>query len=206
MPRTRFLSLLALAGLILAGAGFSYAGDDEKGFDKLTTGKDLSGFKENVFGKKDAKSPFKVEDGVIHVSGSPNGYFYTDKSYKNFVVRFDWKFLKDGNSGLLVHIQGHGGGWPKSVEVQGQQSDHGRIFAIGGAKGTFKVDKDAQKKAIKVSDWNTTEVTSMNGKLTSKINGIEIGAGEGDLKEGPLGWQSEGAPLQFKNLRIKVLE
>jgi len=180
---------------------------DEKGFVKLFTGSDLSGFKENVFGKKEGiKSPFEVKDGVINVSGNPNGYFYTEKSYKNFILRFDWKYLKDGNSGLLVHIQGHGGGWPKSVEVQGMQKDHGNIFAIGGAKGSFKKDAAAQKDAIKIGEWNTTEVISENGKLTAKVNGVQVSTGETDLRDGPLGWQSEGAPLQFKNIRIKVLD
>lgn len=204
MIRTR-LSLL-VAGLLFAGASLAHAGEDEKGFTKLFNGTDMTGFKENVFGKKDAKSPFAVKEGVIHVTGSPNGYFYTEKSYKNFVLRFDWKFLKDGNSGLLVHIQKHGGGWPQSVEVQGMQKDHGNIFAIGGAKGKFTKNAKAQKEAIKIGDWNTTEVVSENGKLTAKVNGVEVSAGEGSLMEGPLGWQSEGAPLQFKNIRIKVLE
>lgn len=201
----RILSLSALAAFALTlGLAGAKAGDD-KGFVKLFNGKDLSGFKTNVFGKS-KKDPFTVKEGVIDVSGSPNGYFYTEKEYKNFVLKFDWKFLKNGNSGLLVHIQKHGGSWPKSVEVQGMQTDHGRIFAIGGAKGKYSVDKAAQKKAIKMGDWNTTEVVSRDGKLTASINGIEVSTGEGDLKAGQLGWQSEGAPLQFKNIMIKVLD
>lgn len=196
-----FTAVLSAAALL--GGTFARAGD--KDFEDLFNGKDLSGFKTNIFGKDDG-SVFTVKEGVIHVSGKPNGYFYTEKSFKNFHLKFDWKFVKDGNSGLLVHIQGHGKSWPKSIEVQGQQSDHARIFAIGGAQGKFTVDKNAQKKAIKVGEWNTTEVISQNGKLTSKINGIEISSGEGNLTEGQLGWQSEGAPLQFKNIKIKVLK
>ena len=37
------------------------------------------------------------------------------------------------------------------------------------------------KKAIKVGEWNTTEVVSQNGMLTSKINGIEVSSGKGEL-------------------------
>lgn len=194
---------LPLVGLALL-AGTAVAADD-KGFVDLFNGKDLTGWKTNVFGQDDG-SVFTVKEGIIVVRGKPNGYFYTDKSYKNYVLRFDWKFPKDGNSGLLVHIQKHGKGWPKSVEVQGMQKDHGRIFAIGGAKGTFKADKAAQAKAIKISDWNTTEVVSQNGSLTSKINGIEVSSGKGELTEGPFGFQSEGAELHFKNIKIKVLD
>jgi uncharacterized protein (TIGR03000 family) len=176
---------------------------DSEGFVALFNGKDMSGWK---FEPAKAESAFSVEDGVIVVKGQPNGYFYTDKSYGNYVLRFDWKFIKDGNTGLLVHITGGHKIWPKSVEVQGLQSQHGHIFAIGGAKGDFKTDKEAQKKAIKMGDWNTTEVISRDGALTAKVNGVQVSTGKGELTEGPFGFQSEGTLLHFKNIRIKTLE
>lgn len=197
----RGLPLLALsAAFVLLHA----AGAQDEGFTSLFNGKDMTGWKFEV-GKGDPAKVFTVKDGKIVVSGSPNGYFYTDKSYKNYILRFDWKFIKDGNSGTLAHIQTPHKVWPRSVEIQGQQKDHGRIFAIGGAKGKFTVDKEAQKKAIKMGEWNTTEIVSNNGKLSSKINGIDISTGEGELMEGPIGWQSEGTELHFKDIRIKVL-
>ena len=205
-----FLGAVALgACLWLAPA---HAGGKD-GFVDLFNGKDLSGFKTILGGgKEDDGKVFSVKDGVINVAGSPNGYFYTEKSYKNYVLRFDWKFSKDGNSGLLVHITGKHNVWPKCVEVQGQQSDHGRIFGLGVKFDAMSKDKEgrakmneAQKKAIKKNDWNTTEIISQDGALTSKINGILIDTGKGDATEGQIGWQSEGVPLQFKNIEIKVL-
>ncbi|MCI0464400.1 MAG: DUF1080 domain-containing protein [Gemmataceae bacterium] len=197
------LTALTLA-TVVAWTDPAMAGDKEEGFKSIFNGKDFDGWK--IVPAKGTDKTFQISNGVIVVSGKPNGYFYTDKSYKNYVLRFDWKFIKSGNSGLLVHIQEPHKVWPKSIEVQGQQNDHGRIFAIGGAKGQFKVDKDAQKKAIKTGEWNTTEVTSRDGALTSKINGIEVSSGKGELTEGPFGFQSEGTELQFKNIRIKVLD
>jgi hypothetical protein len=182
------------------------AGGD-KGFVDLFNGKDLTGWKTILSsGKADEGKVFTVNDGVVVVSGNPNGYFYTEKSYKNYVLRFDWKFIKDGNSGLLVHITGKHKVWPKCVEVQGLQRDHGNIFAINGAKGSFKKDAAAQKKAIKIGEWNTTEVTVKDGEITSKINGIQIATGKCDLMEGPFGFQSEGTELHFKNIKIKTLD
>jgi hypothetical protein len=196
---------LPLAALFCAAA-ILQAGDE--GFASLFNGKDLTGWKWIISGadQDKGKDTFTVKDGAIVVSGKPNGYFYTDKSYKNYVLKFDWKFIKDGNSGLLVHITGAHKVWPKCVEVQGLQKDHGNIFAIGGAKGKFKKDAEAQKKAIKIGDWNTTEVLVKDGEITSKINGMQVSTGTCDLKEGPFGLQSEGTELHFKNIKIKVLE
>lgn len=209
------VALTACAIVGLAGAA-SLAADDD-GFKELFNGKDMSGWKTILSGKGDPDKTFKVEDGAIIVTGNPAGYFYTDKSFKNYVLRYDWRFkrpkgLKDdekfgGNSGLLVHITGKHTVWPKCVEVQGENRTHGNIFAINGAKGNFKFNPSALKGARKsVGEWNTTEVICKDGAITSKVNGVEVSTGKGDLTEGPFGFQSEGAEIHFKNIKIKTLE
>jgi hypothetical protein len=205
--RRGLVGLALVAGLGLWAAD-SPAQEDEKGFQPLFNGKDLTGWKLIVQGNADPEKTFSVKDGVIDVTGNPNGYFYTDKSYKNYILRFEWRYPKQaGNSGCLVHIQEPHRVWPKCVEVQGLYADHGHIFAIGGAKGKFKLDKEAQKRALKPhQEWNTTEVISKDGELTSKINGIQVDSGKGDLTEGQIGFQSEGVNIQFKNIRIKMLD
>jgi hypothetical protein len=205
------VAVLALA-LVLSPV---QAADDDKDFKPLFNGKDLTGFKTMP---ADAKDTFKVDKEMIVVSGKPNGYFYTDKSYKNYILRFDVQYAKPagltddtqfkGNSGFLIHITGDHKVWPKCVEVQGMNSDMGNIFSIGGAaKGTFKKEAAVQKEAIKpVGEWNAVEIISDNGKLTSKINGKVVCEGSSELMEGPIGWQSEGAEIHFKNIRIKEMK
>lgn len=204
---------LPLAALLIGFAlllGTTWAADD--GFKPLFNGKDFSGLKFEI--KGEPEKTFSVKDGVIVVAGKPAGYFYTDKSYKNYVLVFDWKYARpekleddekfSGNSGTLVHIQEPHKVWPKCVEVQGMNKAHGQIFAIGGAKGKFTFDGDALKKVRnKVGEWNTTEITSKDGVLTAKVNGSQVSTGEGDVKEGPIGWQSEGVEIHFRNLKIK---
>ena len=186
----------------------SQASAGDKDFVELFNGQDLKGWKTILGGgKEDDGKTFSVKDGAIVVAGKPAGYFYSEKSYKNYVLRYDWKFIKDGNSGLLVHITGKHTVWPKCVEVQGQQRDHGNIFAIGGAKGKFKKDAEAQKKAIKIGEWNTSEVSVKDGEMSCKINGILVCSGKAEgVTEGPFGFQSEGTELHFKNIKIKVLD
>lgn len=155
------------------------------------------------------KDTFKFENGTIKVSGKPNAYFYSDKNYKNFDLKYEWRYPeKAGNSGLLAYIQAPHKVWPKCIEVQGAYSGAGSIFAISGAKGKFTNDTAARKKALKPhQEWNLTEVTSRNGKLTAKVNGVVVSEGQADmLTEGQLGWQSEGAPIEYRNILIKVMD
>jgi hypothetical protein len=203
MHRCYRVGLVALVFALGIAIRPGSAGED--GFRKLFNGKDLTGLK--IMPEK-AVDTFKAEDGVLKVSGKPNGYFYTDKSYKNFVLRFDWRYPdKAGNSGLLVYIQPPHKVFPRCVEVQGAYGSHGQIFAIGGAKGKYSNDGKARKMALKPhQEWNQTEVISKDGHLTAKVNGAVVSEGQTEmLTEGPLGWQSEGAPIEFRNIVLKEL-
>jgi hypothetical protein len=210
--RIAFVAVLAASlGVLVSQAP---AGDD-KGFVALFNGKDLTGWK--TFPEK-ADKTYTVVDDYIKVSGKPAGYFYTDKSYKNYVLRYDWRFkrpdkLEDekkfgGNSGLLLHITGTHKVWPNSLEVQGMNRDHGAYLSIGKTGlSDYKFNREALEKARnKVGEWNTTEVTVKNGEVTTKVNGALVSTGKITLTEGPLGFQSEGAELHFKKIQIKVLD
>ena len=210
------LRLLA-AGAMFAGLTLTVIAEEKKaddGFKPLFNGKDLSGFK--TFNVKD--DTFKVVDGVIHCNGKPNGYFYTDKPYKNYTIRYDWRYPAEQpektslNSGLLVHIQEPHKVWPYSIEAQGAYANHGTIYFVSFPKDAANKmathDAEARKKALKAKEeWHTTEMTcNADGTFVVKINGIEVSKGKSDLKEGAIGWQSEGAAIQFRNIKIKEMK
>ena len=210
------LSVAALAGAAVFQT--SRAGDD-KGFKPLFDGTSLKGWKTYLKDDKaDPAKTFVVKDREIQFSGEPFGYFYTEKSYKNYVIRYSWMFPKDQpakttmNTGLLVHIQEPHGIWPKSVEPQGRYKDHGKIYFPGWPKDSkdkeSKFDEEAQKKALKAShEWNTTETTCRpDGSIDVKINGIPVASGKTALTSGPIGFQSEGARVHFKDIKIKMLD
>ena len=219
LKRTCLLLCAAAIG-IAALHGATRAGD-AKGFTPLFNGKNLDGWK-TVWrdgDKGDPKTVLTIKDGEIQVSGDPWGYFYTEKSYKNYVIRYSWTYPKNQpekttmNSGLLVHIQEPHKVWPKCVEPQGRYKDHGKIYFPGWAKDDkgmkeSKFDEEAQKKALKASDqWNTTEtVVKGDGSIAVSINGTPVSTGKTALTSGPIGFQSEGARIHFKDILIKMLD
>lgn len=203
-----------VAGILLVGP--TPAADDDKGFTPLFNGKDFSGIKFEL-GKSDPTKTWSVVDGVIVCTGKPNGYFYTDKSFKDYHLKLELKYARPkdltddskfgGNSGVLIHLTGDHKVWPKSVEIQGMNKDLGGVISIGAPNLKFKKDAEAQKKAIKpVGEWNVVEVISKDGAFTSIVNGTKVAEGTSDLKEGPIAFQSEGAEIHFKNIRIKEMK
>jgi hypothetical protein len=86
---------------------------------------------------------FRVENGVIHVSGKENGYFITKRSFRHYRLRAEFKWGegtyggragKARDSGVLYHVQGPDKVWPRSVEFQIQE----------GATGDFWMTDEAQ--------------------------------------------------------------
>jgi hypothetical protein len=204
------------AVLVALAAALSSRGNaDDKpagAFQPLFNGKDFTGFHFFVKDGGDPAKTWSVKEGVIVCTGTPHGYFYTDKSYKDYVLRYDWRYPPgsppDSNSGCLVHIHPPHKVWPQCIEPQGRYSDHGKLYMIGLDKAQVeynRFDADAQKKALRpMGEWSTTEVTcKADGTITVKLNGVEVSSGKTALTEGPIGWQSEGAEVHFRNVQIR---
>jgi hypothetical protein len=186
---------------------------EEAGFRPLVVGDDPGQFTLVEIGPQ----ALAVRDGEVRVSGKPDGYFATKKAFRNYVLRFEWMYERpegltsdaafQGNSGLLLHIKDHKV-WPESIEVQLMNADAGNTFAIPPARFRGAKDAASQKRAIKpVGAWNAQEVTCRDGTVVVTINGVEVARGRGaEPDRGPIGWQSEGAPIRFRGIRIKELE
>ncbi|MDB4883178.1 MAG: hypothetical protein JWL95_1944 [Gemmatimonadetes bacterium] len=88
---------------------------------------------------------FRVEDGMVHVSGTEYGYFVTKRSFRDYRLHaeFRWGEGTFGNragkardSGILYHTQGPDKVWPRSLELQIQEGATGDFWMTDGAAVT----------------------------------------------------------------------
>lgn len=206
---------VGLALLLLVPA----AAAQDEGFEPVFNGKDWTGIQFFLSGKSnDETKTFSIVDGAIVCSGKPAGYWYTEKKYKDCTLRFEYRYKRPdnlasddafkGNSGYLFFVNEHKV-WPYSVETQGMDRGVGDIFYIGAKnkeKNKHKVDKEARKKALKpVGEWSSYEVVCKEGKITVNVNGAKITEVESHewTEAGHIGFQSEGAEIHWRNIRIK---
>jgi hypothetical protein len=164
-----------------------------------------------------------VTEGALVCAGTPEGFCYTEKTYKNYAIRFDWRFRRPeflseddkflGRGGLLLHIQNptrpaaSKGIWPRSVMVEGSVKGHGRTFTMGGVEGRFETDLELLRKARKpIGEWNSAEVVCRGRRITVRNNGTEVTSGWSELTGGHIGFVSDGWMIGFRNIRIKELE
>ncbi|MEX0613140.1 MAG: DUF1080 domain-containing protein [Pirellulales bacterium] len=100
----------------------------------------------------------------------------------------------------------------------GQKGDwfttHGDVFPVGTAKmKPFPPTSPSgersfpKKNLVKASpQWNHYYVRAINGEVRLWVNGEEVSGGtDCDPRSGYLCLESEGAPVEFKNLRIREL-
>lgn len=159
----------------------------EKGFVPLFDGQSFAGWKTT------AKTPksWQIADGLLMLTGGSSNLF-TEKEYDNFVVRFEFRPKKKGyNSGFYIR----GGN-----QINLAQKDAGRLFGYKNTKPVPELHKAP-------GEWNEWEVTCAGPKVTLKVNGqLAWSIDNFKPKRGPIGIQAEGQPIDFRNLRIKVLD
>jgi hypothetical protein len=162
---------------------------------------------------------WSVKDGVIHCTGNPAGYLLTKQNdFENYVLKLEWRWPeKAGNNGVLVHVTTPHelGVWPKCFEVQLQSGQAGELWVIGtqlevNNKATHVEDR-RHKNIITgaekpVGEWNTMEIGCVGDEIDVKVNGYLVNSAlKLSQQRGAIGLQSEGAPIEFRNIALKQL-
>ena len=160
---------------------------------------------------------------MIHTSGVPNGYIRTTETYGNFKLHVEWRWMGEPtNSGVLLHVRGQDMIWPNAIECQLMHEHAGDLVLIGKGAGvtvndsTYLVPSEENRYIIipmqeEVSEhdpgeWNSYDITSLNGSIEVVVNGVLQNSGRDmTLTEGYILLQSEGSPMQFRNIYLEEL-
>ena len=214
---------LLLIGMIISGILLSTCTKDNKVL--LFNGKDLSNWEKVVFEEADVDEVFKVEDGIIKVSGVPNAYILTSDSYSNYKLHVEWRWSTvPSNSGVLLHVQETNlVEWPLCIEAQLKNGNAGDIVMIGHGAGvsvgdsTYIINPEERRFEVALKfeessenpagEWNTYEITCNGDNIELIVNGIlQNNATKSTLSSGPIALQSEGTPIEFRNVYLISLE
>ena len=211
-------NIAGIAAFLLSGF---VAGAQNKTID-LFNGVNLKGWGFVLDGNsKQPEEVFTVKDGVIHITGAPFGYMYTNDKYENFHLHVEWRWDKGEatNSGIFLYVQDDNKVWPNAVECQLCAGKAGDFVLLGGSDlAEFKVEKGKQRppfpvvpkmresSEMKTGEWNNADVTCNKGNITVYINGVLQNKGSKSMhKSGRIALQSEGKDIQFRNVRITTL-
>lgn len=210
-----------LAAVSIFSSAVATRAQDPDGWVNLINGKDLS----NWVNVNCAPETWRLEDGMIKCTGVPTGALRTPRMYENFVLEAEWRHLKPGgNAGIFVWsspIAAKGQPFLRAIEVQvldhgygntDSHTTHGDVFPIHGStmvpfgrsRGMRSFPSEQRSKPA--PEWNHYRIVADQGVLRLSVNGKEVSGGEKcNWRKGYFALESEGAPTEWRLLRIKEL-
>lgn len=186
----------------------------------LFNGKDLDNWTKVLADPAaDPDEVFRAEDGVIRVSGIPNGYIRTNESYSDYELHVEWRWTAEPtNSGVLLHMRGEDAVWPLAVECQLANQNAGDIILMGEGTGITvrdssyvvapgkrfqRIPKLKETNEKPAGEWNTYDILCMSDNLEVTVNGERQNRGSGlSQNSGHICLQSEGGPIEFRNITL----
>jgi len=220
------MKTVSTTGALVLGAAWLWTGQvraaevvEPSEFRPLFNGKDLSGWV-NV---NCAPDTWIATNGLIACTGVPIGELRTDRMFQNFVLELEWRHLQaGGNAGVFVWadaLTARGEPFIRGVEVQvldGREgpthTSDGDIFPIHGARMTPSNGRGGdrafptEKRAKPSPEWNHYRIECIEGAISLAVNGKVVTRGsEASPRKGYICLESEGSPVEFRNLRIREL-
>jgi len=203
------LILLSLGVLTLCACVSLAAADDEKDFQPLFNGKDLTGWR---LRNPNGHNSWSVLPGGILKNTVDKGTHGTDlvteKKFWNFTVRYEYMTPDNSNSGF--YLRGR-----HEIQILGDYKSGEPTITGNGSIYNFKApDKFVTKPA---GEWQTAEATVIGNRITVIMNGVKIHdnvecnkatGSEIDNKvnePGPIFLQGDHGTVSFRNIRIKEL-
>ena len=139
--------------------------------------------------------------------------------FHDYVLTLDWRWPKEGgNNGVLVHVTKPGelGVWPKCLEVQLASGDAGDFWVIGTTIDVANADQRRRdRRHLNLSDddekplgeWNQMEITCRGDEVLVKVNGKLVNhATHVSQNRGAIALQSEGTPIEFRDIKLQKLK
>ncbi|HEY8535851.1 MAG TPA: DUF1080 domain-containing protein, partial [Vicinamibacterales bacterium] len=168
---------------------------------------------------------YQIVDGAIVCKPDAGGTIYTEKVYRDFVVRLEFKLPEAGNNGLAIRYPGKGdAAYEGMTELQVLDNEHPNYATLdprqyhGSAYGMVAAHRGYLRP---VGEWNYQEVTVKGSTIVVELNGTRIldadlskvteFAGNRphpgkDRTEGHFGFAGHRDPVAFRNIRIKELD
>ena len=242
MKRPTFGNLLgSLCGTALAAALITSCAPRQNtlteeeiadGWELLFDGKSLDQWKD--FNGDSLTQPWHVVDGCIQANGDGSdlsGYIVTRKQYENFILDWEWKLSRGGNSGMLYHVVEDPcfevpyvtGPEYQLIDEEGWEEQNAPTKLEEWQK--LGVDYAAMRLNPQ-GEWNSSRIVFDNGHVEHWLNGVKIlefeawtddwfarkasGKWEtapeyGLARRGVICLQDHGYPASFRNLKIKEL-
>jgi hypothetical protein len=182
--------------------------DRNNGFIALFDGKTLNGW----FSRTPGVMSYAAKDGCLEWVRGGSGAIVTRDRYDNFILRFDWKIKKDGNSGVWCRAPRDARSSKVGFEFQ-IMGDSASPISNTSTGSIYEVVEPKVKANKKEGEWNTTELVldgthykaTLNGKVVQDIDFNSNEELKSRLHKGFICLTDHGNWVSYRNIRLKKL-
>lgn len=209
----RSLFLFALPLLAMAA--------DEPGFKPLFDGRSTAGWKL----VKGHGPGYVVKDGILECPADGGGNLFTEKEYKNFIFRYEYRLSAGGNNGVGIRAPLDGDAAYQGMEIQilddGHERYKGKIKSEQHSGSVYDVQPARTGFQKPAGEWNEAEIMAKGSHIRVTLNGViivdtdlSLVREEAVLKKHPglrkasghIGFLGHGTLVEFRNIRVKELK
>lgn len=156
--------------------------EKEEGWTLLFDGKTTNGW--HLYNKAKIPSTWMVKNDELYCNpdtvGIEHGDLISDKIYRNFDFKFDWKISKAGNSGVFINVVENDTiptAWASGPEYQLLEHENiGAAYLKDSTKWAACLYGFApQKNRVNLKplgQWNESRIKQINGKVEFYLNGV----------------------------------
>ncbi|GAB4149890.1 MAG: DUF1080 domain-containing protein [Planctomycetota bacterium] len=186
------------------------------GFEPLFDGKSLRGW-------QGAVDDYEVLDGAIRCKKGRGGNLFTERSYRDFAARLEFRLPPGGNNGLSIRYPGKGDAAYDAMEIQVLDDYAPQYRALhdyqycGSVYGVVPAKRGYLRPA---GEWNYEEVSVEGTHVTVALNGtVVVDADVAKVEHPPSGRPHEGRfreegffgfcghddPVEFRAIAIRPI-
>ena len=235
MNRGRIALLLMAAALGRAGEPNQLSDAERRdGWRLLFDGKTTAGWVE-VTGKPFPSNCWTIEDGSLKALVRTDGFqdIRTVEAFASFELEFDWKILKDGNSGVKYWIQrvdewtNAAGRQARARGLEYQLADDANADAASDprrvAGSLYSLIAPSPRVAPKIGDFNHSRLVVRGHRVEHWLNGIKVVEFDSEADEvqkllrsnstagsarivqkSPISLQNHSSDAWFRNIKIRT--
>lgn len=186
---------------------------DDAAFVPLLTGTDLSGWQ--TTGNWIPEEPHGVRLEPRPGEGGWRRYHHyitTERPYGNFILDLEFKYEKKGNTGVFLRVGDPKNHVDSGFEVQILDTFGKNPVGEHDCGGVIKTAAPSKNMAKPAGEWNRYVITCLGPHLQVEFNGervIDLDLSTSAMKNRPLkgllGFQDEGKPVWYRNVRSVAL-
>jgi hypothetical protein len=209
------MRIALVCGILLWSIVAAVSVADDEGFVSLAASPALEGWRTMGGGHWQLE-----EGGVVSCDGQGGGWLRSVAVYEDFTLRFGFRIVENGNSGVWLRapLRGRQSAVGFEMQILGTRIDPPTRDSTGALYDLLAPSTDAARPA---GEWNDAEVSCHGGHVATVLNGTEVvnadlddpawnasepaGKRPGERnRRGFIGLTNHGARVWYRDLRISV--